>query len=134
MKLFENMFSAVKSFFAKKGNNAPRVTCSDREKLKNAIWNKDVHAAYKLLKGGISPNFTWISDNAEDYYAYCPLSYAEMTNYEPMIRLLKHFNALTVKEVEELERKAASESYRADQENEGKKLQDDNAFLDKVLN
>lgn len=133
MKLFENMFSAIKSLFAKKNNNAPQITYSDKCKLIEAIRDKDVQTAYKLLKGGVSPNFVEVYYNVHDDYAFCPLSFAEERNYEPMIRLLKYFNALTIKEIRELERKAINERYRASQENAGKKLQEDNAFLDNVL-
>ena len=158
MEFFKKIVNAIKSFNNKASIEFPvikddvtplsevkkdkeTILKEKRSKLLHAVRAKDVQTAYKLLEEGVSPNFieTWIvgSEVCDPFeMATSPLD--EARNYEPMVRLLKHFGALDISGINALKRRQEEEKReRARQEYLKKmapKVQADNDFLDKVIN
>lgn len=140
-----NFFKFLASLFC--SNNA-RVNLE--KKLENAVKADNVPAAHKLLSQGVDVNIkirqqgeVCIGGNEYEtrYYNLCLLSFSKS---KPMSRLLKHFGALPL---EELEKRWEAEDKQRQlewQEREKRKQQEekqrlaakaerDNLYLDEVL-
>lgn len=137
MNFFKNLF----------GHSVAERPLRERQKqLLDAVENKDVATTYKLLSSGISPNFIYRSEPNEDgnSWSRCPHSIAQEHPYQPMLRLLDHFNAKPFAEIlaiekeqcrlNEIEKKRQKEIREAEKK-KAEELQAalDNKFLDEVL-
>ncbi len=151
MKTLKNFFAKVAKSLHSSRIEPAQTSANDKEEdeetilkrkqnmLLDAVRWRNVQTTHQLLKEGVSPNFihTWICGDDLDPFeaATCPLE--EAKGYEPMVRLLKHFNALDIKGINALKRQQEAEKREKKRleylEEIAPKVKADNDFLDTVL-
>ena len=141
---FKNLFSLNES---EQVNPEEKI----RKELENAVCADDVQQVYKMLKRGINDiNFkvfydVTTSEDGYDYYTKTVTScLMDIARSEPMKRLLRHYGALSLQEIEEIQKNEEAEKSRQrarryaekqkkEEEILKQKAEADNRFLDSVL-
>lgn len=141
---FKNLFSLNES---EQVNPEEKI----RKELENAVCADDVQQVYEMLKCGINDiNFkvfydVTTSEDGYDYYTKTVTScLMDIARSEPMKRLLRHYGALSLQEIEEIEKNEEAEKSRQrarryaekqkkEEEILKQKAEADNRFLDSVL-
>ena len=141
---FKNLFSLNES---EQVNPEEKI----RKELENAVCADDVQQVYEMLKRGINDiNFkvfydVTTSEDGYDYYTKTVTScLMDIARSEPMKRLLRHYGALSLQEIEEIQKNEEAEKSRQrarryaekqkkEEEILKQKAEADNRFLDSVL-
>lgn len=141
---FKNLFSLNES---EQVNPEEKI----RKELENAVCADDVQQVYEMLKCGINDiNFkvfydVTTSEDGYDYYTKTVTScLMDIARSEPMKRLLRHYGALSLQEIEEIQKNEEAEKSRQrarryaekqkkEEEILKQKAEADNRFLDSVL-
>lgn len=141
---FKNLFSLNES---EQVNPEEKI----RKELEKAVWADDVQQVYEMLKCGINDiNFyvfydVTTSEDGYDYYTKTVTScLMDIARSEPMKRLLRHYGALSLREIEEIQKneeaerrkqreREYAEKRKKEEEILKQKAEADNRFLDSVL-
>lgn len=141
--LMKNFF---KNLFSNKKNNEEKI----REELEGAVRTDDVQKAFSYLKAGADVNMKifYTTEVYVDSYEIMPVTKTscllELAYSEPMKRLLRHFGALSLQELEKIWKQEEdernnkhlqllTENRKQEEERIRQKAEADNCFLDSVL-
>lgn len=121
-----------------------------RKELENAVRADDVQQVYEMLKCGINDINFYVCYNVTEYDHSIPYETTvtsclmDIARSEPMKRLLRHYGALSLQEIKEIQKNEEAEKSRQrarryaekqkkEEEILKQKAEADNRFLDSVL-